>query len=38
MENAQYSECLSIIGVIQGTFQGELYQELGLESLNDTQW
>ena len=38
MENVQYSAYLSITGAIQGIFQDELYQELGLKSLNDTRW
>ena len=34
LESIQYKAALAITGAIQGTSRGEIYQELGLESLN----
>ena len=35
IENIQYKACIAITGAIQGTFRERLYQELGLESLEN---
>ena len=35
LEYIQYNACLAITAVIQGTSKEKLYQELGLESLQE---
>ena len=37
-ESIQYNACLAITGAIRGTSQENLYQELGLESLQLRRW
>ena len=38
IESVQYNVSLAITGVIRGTSQEKLYQELGLESLRSRRW
>ena len=38
IESVQYNAALAITGAIRGTSKEKLYQELGLESLNDRRW
>ena len=38
LESIQYNAALSITGVVRGTSSGKLYQELGLESLQQRRW
>ena len=38
IENIHYKGCTAITGVIQGISRERLYQELGLESLEDRRW
>ena len=38
VEKIQYDSRLALTGVIGGTSKGELYQELGLESLEKRRW
>ena len=38
IENIQYKACIAITRAIQGTFRERLYQELGLESLENRRW
>ena len=38
IENIHYKGCTAITGVIQGISHERLYQELGLESLEDRRW
>ena len=38
IENIQYKACIGITGAIQWTSRQRLYQELGLESLDDRRW
>ena len=38
IENIQYKACIAIAGAIQGTSRERLYQELGLESLENRRW
>ena len=36
--NIRYKACIAITGAIQGTSRERLYQELGLESLENRRW
>ena len=38
IESIQYNACLAITGAIRGTSKERLYEELGLESLQDRRW
>ena len=38
IERIQYNAALAITGAIKGTYQGRLYNELGLESLEFRRW
>ena len=38
LEKIQYNSALAITGAIRGTSKEKLYQELGLESLENRQW
>ena len=38
IERVQYNAALAITGAIKGTYQGRLYNELGLESLEFRRW
>ena len=38
VEKIQYDSTFALTGVIRGTSKGELYQELGLESLEKRRW
>ena len=38
LELLQYNACLSITGAIRGTSREKLYEELGLESLEQRRW
>ena len=38
IESVQYNATLAINGAIRGTSKEKLYQELGLESLQDRRW
>ena len=38
LERVQYNDALSITGTWRGTNRSKLYEELGLESLNDRRW
>ena len=38
LESIQYNAALAITGVIRGSSRGKLYQELGLESLQQQRW
>ena len=38
IKSIQYNACLSIPGALKGTSKERLYEELGLESLQDRRW
>ena len=38
MELIQYNAALALTGAITGSFREKLYQELGLESLQQQRW
>ena len=38
MESIQYNAALAITGAIRGSYREKLYQELGLESLQQRRW
>ena len=38
IESAQYKAALAITGAIQGLFRKKIYQELGLDHLNQRRW
>ena len=38
LESIQYIACLALTGTIRGTSKENLYQELGLESLQHRRW
>ena len=38
IEKVQYHACLAITGCWKGTSRAKIYEELGLESLNDRRW
>ena len=38
IESVQYNAALAITGAIKDSSRERLYQELGLESLNDRRW
>ena len=38
MESIQYNAALAITGAIRGSSREKLYQELGLESLQQRRW
>ena len=38
LESLQYNAALAITGAIRGTLKEKLYNELGLESLQNRQW
>ena len=38
IENIQYKACIAITGIIQGTSRDGIYQELDLESIENTRW
>ena len=38
IESIQYNTCLAITGAIRGTSREQIYQELGLESLQVRRW
>ena len=38
IESIQYNACISIPGALKGTSKERLYEELGLESLQDRRW
>ena len=38
LESLQYNAALAITGAIRGTLTEKLYNELGLESLQNRQW
>ena len=38
MEHIQYNFCLAIIGTLQGTLKENVFQELGLESIQLCRW
>ena len=38
LESIQYNACLAITGAVRGTLKKNLYQELGVESLQLRRW
>ena len=38
IKNIQYSACIAVTGAIQEASRERLYQELGLESLENRRW
>ena len=38
METSQYNAALAITGAMRGSFKEKLYQELGLETLQQQHW
>ena len=38
LESIQYNACLAITGAVRGTLKENLYQELGVESLQLRRW